>query len=213
VEGAAPVSGARTAILARLAAAQRTARLPPVGEPPPAPVPALEPAALLERFRAELEALGVAGHVEGSAEAVRERVTALTAGRRVLSWDPDQLPYGIGAGLSDPVLGRSPRDQQAAAEIGLTGCDAALAETGTLVLLTAAGRSRTVSLLPPVHVAVVKREDLVFGMGQFLASPAGRAAASAVCTFVTGPSRTADIELTLTLGVHGPGQVIVVVGP
>jgi len=50
-------------------------------------------------------------------------------------------------------------------------------------------------------------------MGEFFRERAADIAASACCTFVTGPSRTADIELTLTLGVHGPGRVIVVVGP
>jgi L-lactate dehydrogenase complex protein LldG len=50
-------------------------------------------------------------------------------------------------------------------------------------------------------------------MGEFFARNRERIASTAGCTFITGPSRTADIELTLTLGVHGPGRVIVVVGP
>jgi L-lactate dehydrogenase complex protein LldG len=50
-------------------------------------------------------------------------------------------------------------------------------------------------------------------MGEFFRERAADIAAAANCTFVTGPSRTADIELTLTLGVHGPGRVVVIVGP
>jgi L-lactate dehydrogenase complex protein LldG len=59
----------------------------------------------------------------------------------------------------------------------------------------------------------VQPKDLCFSMGEFFQTHAERVTASASCTFVTGPSRTADIELTLTLGVHGPGKVIVLVGP
>jgi L-lactate dehydrogenase complex protein LldG len=70
-----------------------------------------------------------------------------------------------------------------------------------------------VSLLPPAYLAVVRRGDLLFSMGEFFQSHAQALAGAANCTLVTGPSRTADIELTLTLGVHGPGRVTVVIGP
>jgi L-lactate dehydrogenase complex protein LldG len=112
-----------------------------------------------------------------------------------------------------PVLGSHRREDQASAEIGLTGCDGAIAETGTVALLSGPGRSRTVSLLPPVHVAVLRSGDVVFTMKEFLRLHAKALESAACCSFITGPSRTADIELTLTLGVHGPGRVVVVVGP
>lgn len=203
----------RAVILSRLAAAQRTARLP---APPPAPpivTPPHHAQECLERFTTELAALGVEYHVEGSPERVRERVRSLVAGKRVLAWDGGRLPYAVDSVLSGAARGGSPREEQAGAEIGLTGCDGAIAETGSLVLLSGRGRSRAVSLLPPVHLAVVRRQDLYFSMGEFFAREAARIGREACCTFVTGPSRTADIELTLTLGVHGPGKVIVVVGP
>ena len=197
---------ARAAVLARLAAAQRTARLPR----PPAAKPLVSAprsvAACRERFAEELAGLGVDCHVESSPEAVRE-------GRKVLSWDPDQLPYGVGALLSGAARGSSPRAEQAQAEIGVTGCHGAIAETGSLAVLSGPGHSRSVSLLPPVHVAIVSPPDFCFTMGEFFARAAGRIGEAACCTFITGPSRTADIELTLTLGVHGPGKVVVVVGP
>lgn len=204
---------ARTAILARLAAAQRTALLPA----PPAAKPFLSPARSMaecrERFVRELEALGVDCLVETSPEAVRGRVRGLVEGKKVLSWDADQLPYDVGSVLGGAVRGSQPRDEQAQAEIGVTGCHGAIAETGSLAVLSGRGCSRTVSLLPPVHVAVVRAADLLFSMGEFFARHSERIAGAAGCTFITGPSRTADIELTLTLGVHGPGRVIVIVGP
>ena len=212
------MSDARAAILQRVRQAQRTARLPS-GELADARVGALvnavtsSPTHQLARFLAELTSLGVAHHVESSAEAVRARVREIVGGRAVLAWDSDQLPYDVGTVLPGAATGTSPRDVQAAAEIGVTGCDAAIAETGSLVVLSGSGKPRAASLLPPVHLCIVRMDDLGPSMGEFFATRAADIAAAANCTFITGPSRTADIELTLTLGVHGPGQVIVVVGP
>ena len=99
------------------------------------------------------------------------------------------------------------------ADLGVTGADLAVAETGTLVLSAAAGRPRSTSLLPPCHVAVFDRTALVETLEQVgIALEAWHdgpapAARGAVINFITGPSRTADIELTLTRGVHGPKEV------
>ncbi len=207
-------SGARTAILARLRAAQRTARLPEVEGPPRGIEPTTATAEeCLARFRQELSLLGVESHVEASPEAVRERVSSLVAGQRVLSWDPERLPYGAGELASGATLGRDSRDEQARAEMGLIAVDGAIAETGSLAVLSGKGQARTASLLPPAMVAVVRRADLHFSMGEFFDQNVDRMSRAACCTFITGPSRTADIELQLTVGVHGPGRVTVVIGP
>ena len=89
----------------------------------------------------------------------------------------------------------------------------AIAETGSLALLSQPGCSRVVSLLPALHVAIVRPEDLCFGMGEFFAARADDIAGVSNLTLVSGPSRTADIELSLTIGVHGPARVVVIVGP
>ena len=100
-------------------------------------------------------------------------------------------------------------------EIGITTVDYALADTGTLVLISGAGRARSASLVPPVHVAVVEARQIISGLDDLfplLAENSGGAdqkMASAI-TFITGPSRTADIELTLVVGVHGPQQLHVI---
>lgn len=206
----------RTAILARVRAAQRTAVLPhehPDDEhvarvPPP---PSVEDT--LARFELELTVLGVEVHHAPSDEAVRATVSAIVEGRRVLTWDAAALPYDVFAVLSSPVTASSTREEQACAEIGLTACDAAVADTGSLVLLSGAGRSRAVSLLPLTHLAVVRPADIVATLSDAFRRLHDRMMTAAACTVITGPSRTADIELTLTLGIHGPGRVIVVIGP
>ncbi len=105
------------------------------------------------------------------------------------------------------------REKIAAAEIGLTGADLAIAETGSLVLVSGHGRPRSTALLPPYHVAIFDREVLVESLEQtgvfFEAWHEGQAepGRGAAVHVITGPSRTADIELTLTRGVHGPKEV------
>jgi L-lactate dehydrogenase complex protein LldG len=105
------------------------------------------------------------------------------------------------------------RAAAARADLGLTGVDLAIAETGTLVLVSGSGRPRSTSLLPPCHIAVFDRTALVESLrqvGVFLEAWHGDGRApsgGASINFITGPSRTADIELTLTRGVHGPKEV------
>jgi L-lactate dehydrogenase complex protein LldG len=226
------MSDARTAILGRIDRALRTARIPSVAQymdtggarafqasgsdVDTGGARAFQASGsdnLLQRFLTEARALGVDTFVEPSPEHVRERLAAVIVGVRVLSWNPDQLPYGAGAVVGAATLGSSPRADQAAAEVGVTGCHGAIAETGSIALLSGPGCSRAVSLLPPVHVALACPDDLFYGMGDFFAARAGRIDGAASCTFVTGPSRTADIELSLTIGVHGPGRVVIIVGP
>jgi L-lactate dehydrogenase complex protein LldG len=220
------VSDARTAILDRIDRALNTARIPVVADrtrastsedartSPSQGARAFQASGtLIDRFVAEARALGVESFVELSADGVRRRLQTLVDGRRVLAWNPDRLPYGAGAVISGAATGSSPRDVQAAADVGVTGCHGALAETGSLALLSLPGCSRTASLLPPLHVALVRPDDLFFAMGDFFDARTDHIAAASNLTFITGPSRTADIELSLTIGVHGPARVVVILGP
>ena len=203
----------RDIILERLRTARPTAQLPRADAPLPRPVSRRPIDECLQRFEEEARALGVEVWVEPSPEAVRTRVAALITGLRILSWDLNQLPYDVGAVMSGAIFGAAPRDQQAIADVGITGCDRAIAETGSLALITGPGRSRAVSLLPPLHVAVVSRLNFCYTMAEFFEDCGHQLATASSCTFITGPSRTADIELTLTLGIHGPGRVAIVIGP
>ena len=98
------------------------------------------------------------------------------------------------------------------ADIGLTGTDYALAETGSLVIMPRLGLSRLVSLVPPLHIALVRPEEVLetlhdlFLLRRLEYYRRGGEMGSYL-NFITGPSRTADIEMTIVQGVHGPRSV------
>ena len=96
-------------------------------------------------------------------------------------------------------------------DVGITTAQAAIAETGTLVLDSAHERHRLVSLVPPVHIAIIDGSRIYETMGEALSLLHNGDEISPTVTFVTGPSRTADIELTLAIGVHGPQELYVIV--
>jgi len=184
----------------------------------------------LERFREEFERIaGVFHRVARMDEVpgVIRRIAEERQARSVLSWHPDALgldlrrslgPEGYSVTVApdrDPDVDARQlhRDEAARAEIGVTGVDWALAETGTLVLVSGQGRPRSTSLLPATHIAVFDRASLLESLEQVgimleaLHADPARSMSGAVINFITGPSRTADIELTLTRGVHGPKEV------
>ena len=108
------------------------------------------------------------------------------------------------------------RNDIAQADMGITGVDYAIAETGTCALVPRQGVSRLVSILPPVHVAVIEAHqvyetlDDLFALRR-LAFMQGQGDMGSYLSLITGPSRTADIEQTLVTGVHGPMVVHMVI--
>lgn len=196
----------------------------PAPEPPP-PVPELE--ALVERFSAALTAL--AGHVHraSSASGAADLIAGIAQASRAasfISWDdaalgcPGLLDALAARGLSrvtydvsaDPGPRQSDVDAVAGVGLGVTGAHAALAEHGGLVLVSGPGRGRLPSILPPVHVAVVPERRLRASLVDLLREEPRLLDGGSNVVIVAGPSRTADIEMTLTHGVHGPKQVHVI---
>jgi L-lactate dehydrogenase complex protein LldG len=102
-----------------------------------------------------------------------------------------------------------------AARVGLTGADAAVASTATLVVTTAPGKGRLATILPPVHIAVITLDQIVARLEDWVAlqraDDLGAIRQAGNFCLISGPSRTGDIEMQLVLGVHGPGRVQVVV--
>jgi L-lactate dehydrogenase complex protein LldG len=101
------------------------------------------------------------------------------------------------------------RKASAAARVGISQMDWAIAGTGTLVQDATAVEKRLVSTLPPIHMAVIGTERILEDMGSVLERL--RPDQINYIAFITGPSRTADIERVLTIGVHGPERLIIVV--
>ncbi len=99
------------------------------------------------------------------------------------------------------------------ADIGITEVDFAIAETGTIVLISNQRQPRSVSLIPPIHIAVMKSDVIVENLDDLFFLLRNYSELTSCITFVTGPSRTADIELNLTLGVHGPKELLVIIYP
>ena len=110
--------------------------------------------------------------------------------------------HSLGVGLVSP---NASKHEMALCDLGITEADYLLPETGTLVLNSSVEKPRAVSLLPRIHLAIVRPEMLRADMHQVFAE----AKENHYLVFITGASRTADIELTVTLGVHGPRNLYV----
>jgi len=145
--------------------------------------------------------------------------------REVLAWDQAQLPLaGLAEALAEAGIrrldSRLPAETEARrarlaelgqAGVGVTGAEAAIVDTGSLVLSSGPGRSRLAWLLPPRHIALLPLDKLYPGLDAVLEAHPGLQDDAAEVALVSGPSRTADIELTLTRGVHGPRDLDVVI--
>ena len=181
---------------------------------------------LIEQFESELTRVGGRFHRATTAESAFqyiEEVASVRQAKRIIAWETQVIEdielsgklEEKGIEVLTETADREFIPAAASSDVGVSGVDFALADTGTLVLLARKGQARSISLLPPVHIAVMKPEQLLSGLSDLFpllrsdAAAEGRDLSSAI-TFITGPSRTADIELTLVVGVHGPQQLHVV---
>jgi L-lactate dehydrogenase complex protein LldG len=162
-----------------------------------------------------VEALAGKTYRAATAEDARAFVADALAGRSaVASNAPFLAECGISA-LAGVRCGiRDAAELRAACilvEVGITSADYALADTGTLVMLSSVAEARMISLLPPAHIAVVPSARVLTGLDELFSVLPHPAEASSSMVAITGPSRTADIEQILVRGVHGPGEITVVV--
>jgi L-lactate dehydrogenase complex protein LldG len=199
---------------------------------PHAPPPFVLPAAddLAEQLAAELIKLEARAYRVADEEEAIETIAGLLAERgagQIAAWEFDQIGLpGLAAMLAehgvtviDPIVRGAVRKEQLQAlepaPVCISGVACAIAESGSLALLHGPGRPRLASLLAPAHIAVVRVDQIVRGLGEALALLRERYGATLFdetsnLTFISGPSRTADIEMTLSLGIHGPPQLHVV---
>ena len=164
-------------------------------------------------FERALEAVaGQARRLAGRAERdalLAEICAAHTVRRAVVSRDPEcdgVLDALRGLGVEAETLDSA--SQAAAADLGVTGAAFGVALTGSVLVDAERAGGRTASLLPPVHLALLRQDRIVDTPGAILrAMPKRPTALPSNLVLITGPSRSADIELQLTLGVHGPRYV------
>jgi L-lactate dehydrogenase complex protein LldG len=215
------VNGARERILARIRKAQGRGG----GKPSQAELEAVEtylrahprgtlpPVAgdLAARFRARAESMQCT-----TEEAAAERDVPAAVARYLAA---NGLPHAgcvwpklAGLGWRNAGLALEPREANARDPVGVTGAFAAIAETGTLMLATGPDTPATVGLLPETHVAVLAAGRVVPHMEDaWELARAEFGQLPRAINFVSGPSRTADIDQTIVLGVHGPYRVHVIV--
>lgn len=203
---------------------------------PHAPPPFVHPehdADLADLFATELRKLAAHAHLCADHDAARATLRDILGAAGVhlaLTWALPALAFpgldddlaAIGVERRDVTIAPTAAERAAAlralepAAACISGVDALIAESATIVVLGGAGRPRLASLLAPLYIAIARRDQVVRGLGQAIAQLQQRAAPDLFAersslTFITGPSRTADIEMTLALGVHGPRDVHVII--
>ncbi len=200
------MSSARANILARLRAAPKV----PAPERPDWQAQGFNDR--LDRFRMMLEAVHGEVHVvtDETWRAHLRKVLAEKNIGRVLA-----APH-LGVDWDDQVAYDSPvedfKDQLVSGiDACVTTTRGAIAETGSLVLVPDSDEPRLSSLLPPIHVALLKAEDIADNMAQIMEAQGWAASMPTNLLLISGPSKTADIEQTLAYGVHGPKELIVLV--
>jgi L-lactate dehydrogenase complex protein LldF len=170
--------------------------------------PSPAPPDRLARFEAELTAIG-GTFTRCSVDELPERLLALLREQdvtRIQAWAQEYFPEGLLDQLASNGI-RVEQEPDPSISAGLTGAAGGIAETGTLIIPGGPGRPQTASLLPEIHIAILEAERVYADLPQAINLEEIRSVSSAA--LVTGPSRTADIEMTLTIGVHGPRQVAV----
>lgn len=183
---------------------------------PMVPLNDLSPAGLRAQFVVQAEKLAcVIQQPMSEVEAMQTILDIIGKDAHVLSWAFEHIPLpGLAKALETFGI-KTTEEPIGSARIGLTGVDAGLAATGSLVLTTGVGKPRLASLLPFIHIAVVHSSQIIADLETWVALQRKkgldvfRQTSSAMV--ISGPSRTADIAMQLTLGMHGPGKVVIIV--
>ena len=188
---------------------------------------------LVQRFAEEVTAVGGQAFVVADEEGAKGKLWELLSqagAKSTVGWQHELLDRLAVRELlvskqvewldAERLQGLPPGEQRQrmlACDVGITSCEVAIAETGSLMMCSRLGRERLASLIAPVHIAIIERRQIVPDLidAFHLLGERGIEAMPSNVTFITGPSKTGDIELQLTTGVHGPGvwQVIIIDEP
>ena len=212
----------RDRILARL----RNAPRPEVPRPPSVPPPTDAPARgeRAARLKSRMEAVRAEVHLVPS-EAWLDRLKEILAVRKVTTllyapqtaigealrhaWDTDAAGSPELVAYAGPV--ETFKERLFAVDAAVTSAAGAVADTGALILRPTAEEPRLMSLVPPIHIAVLRAEEIFASLADAMRAGNWPADMPTNMLLISGPSKTADIELILAFGVHGPKELIVLV--
>ena len=190
---------------------------PPQNHLPMVPLTDKSAAGLYGRFVHEAQKAACQIHEATSSEAAIAKILQLVGDDSAISsWDAVHLPLpGLAEALDAANI--TLVEQDASVRVGLTGVDAALAATGSVVVLSGNGRSRAASLLPPIHIAVVAASQILPDLESWWtaqeAEGLDQTRQHSNIVVITGPSRTADIAMQLVMGMHGPRELHLILLP
>jgi L-lactate dehydrogenase complex protein LldG len=182
---------------------------------PVVPITDISDEGLVHRFVEQAEKLGSVVHRTSSeVEAINTIFDLVRDDNCVLSWSFEHisLPSLAATFEARNIKVADPRDPTI--RVGITGADGALAATGSLVLITGEGKYRATSLLPLVHIAIVRSSQILLDLESWVALQRKRRLDEfreiSSVVLISGPSRTADIAMQLIMGMHGPAELHIV---
>jgi L-lactate dehydrogenase complex protein LldG len=162
-------------------------------------------------FIKNASALGIkifSGDDEGAIEYI---LGVIGEDKQILSWDLSEISLkSFGAALQKAEIAIAP-PRSDGIRFGITGVDAALAATGSIVVSTSKTKPRSASLLPYVHLAVLKTSQILPHLEAWISQNKVAIAKNPNHIIITGPSRTADIAMELVMGAHGPAELHLVI--
>jgi L-lactate dehydrogenase complex protein LldG len=185
--------------------------------------------AAVERFCAELALAGGMAHVVARPDEALARALAIIDDKKArnillapvfpeLDLSNRLRGHGLEITCVEDLTVLNCREPFFKADLGLSGATHLVAETGSVIVAAAQREPRSVSLLPPVHVVLAHQRQIVpdlfdlFALFQKVAVAGPQPILPSCLSVITGPSKTGDIELKLVTGVHGPGEVHVILG-
>lgn len=179
------------------------------------PITDTSPEALRAHFIEQAEALSCTVWEAADTDAGLRKVLDLIGDdTSVMHWDFAHIPLpGLAEAMANAGI-NSADIHDGTVRVGISGAQGALASTGTLALKSGVGRPRQVSLLPMVHIAIITADQIMPHLEAWLADQGAAGLRDAQhIALVSGPSRTADIAMELIMGVHGPGELHIILLP
>ena len=215
--------GSRHRIFSKLQAATRQTTAP-VSQPPGLPIKTYSQKEKVEKLKTLMEAMRTEVHLAGAKNWVdtvkdilikREVKSLLYAprteigkalehqGKNAAGDLPQLIPYEMEI--------EQMKERVFTVEAGITAAAGAIAETGALILWPSEKEPRLMSIVPPLHIAVLQADKIYNSLSEVMQKENWPAKMPTNVVLVSGPSKTADIEMTLAFGVHGPKELIVLI--